>query len=318
MNDSHSIVLSNTQRMRTCYVAAPTNIDLSTITELLTERQMQLIVSADLSSTASTLLEGLVNAISDADLFLAVLSANQSNDQIFIELGIAVAKERRILVLAPPGPLPTLDIAEIPAIRADATNRDAIGFMLDQVLEVPPRKYRAPLPSPTPQKSQPIGDLADKLLAQLDVPDKHMTEDEIVSLLVQALRKSVPSNVVESPLIANRHDSASRPDLIVWSDELGPWIGSPLIIEVKRTLRGEKDYNEAIHQTLSYLHVSQTRSAVIIYVSKTSSVDNVLSLSPPNVFFLDIHELLNAMRTKSFARVMIDLRNRRVHGKDDV
>ncbi len=322
MSDSNSVVISNTQRRRTCYLAAPTNIDLSTITELLAERHMQLIVSADLSSTASTFLEGLVNAVSDADLFIAILSSNQSNDQIYIELGIAVAKERRILILASPGALPALDIAEIPTIRADATNRDAISFMLDQVLEAPPRKYRSQLLSPTPQKSQPIGDLANKLLAQLDAPDKHMIEDEIINLLAQALRKSVPSNVIESPLLSDRNESTlrqirstMRPDLMVWSDELGPWIGSPLIIEVKRTLRGEKDCNEAIAQTLRYLQLSQTRSALIIYASITSSVGNLLSIPPPNIFFLDIHELLNAMRTKSFAGVMIDLRNRRVHGE---
>lgn len=323
MSDFDAVAISKTHRMRTCYLATSTNIDLRTITELLAERQMHLIVSADLSSTASTFLEGLVNAISHADLFIAVLSSNQSNERVYIELGIAVAKERRILVLAPPGVLPTLDIAEIPAIRADATNRDAISFMLDQMLETPSKKYRSQLPQLTPEKSQPLGDLADEILAKLDAPDKQMTEDDMVGLLAQALRKSVPSKVVESPLLADRNGTSSRryvkltrhPDLMIWSDELGPWIGSPLIIEVKRTLRGEKGCDEAVQQVLSYLQLSQTRSALIVYVNKTSSVSNVLSLSPPNVFFLDIHELLNAMRTKSFARVMIDLRNRRVHGE---
>ena len=321
MSGSDSIAISKTQEMRTCYLSTSANIDLSTITELLAERQIQVILSADLSPTASTFLEGLVNVISDADLFIAVLSPNQNNDQVYFELGIAVANERRILVLAPPGVLPPLDIAEIPSIRADATNRDAISFMLDQVLETPSRKYRSQLPWFTAGKSQPIGDLADEILAKLDARGKQMTEVEIVGLLAQALRKSVPSHIVESPLLIDQNDcvlgqvkSAMRPDLMVWSDELGPWIGSPLIIEVRRTLRGEKDCSEVVQQTLSFLQVSRTRSALIIYVSKASSVGNFLSLSPPNVFFLDIHELLNAMRTKSFARVMIDLRNRRVHG----
>jgi hypothetical protein len=323
MSDADVKAVPVVQKTRICYVAAPLNTDLSTIKELLTERQMHYIVSADLSSTASTFLEGLVNAISDADLFIAILNSNQSNDQIYIELGIAVAKECRILVLASPGVLPTLDIAEIPAIRSDATNRDAISFMLDQVLEAPPRKYGVPLLSSEPQKSQPIGDLADELLAQLDASDKTMKEDEIIYLLAQALRKSVPSTVVESPLLQDRNNpaleytkSVMRPDLMVWSDEFGPWIGSPLIIEVKRILRGEKDCNDAVQQTLSYLQLSQTRSALIIYASKTSSIANLSSISSPNVFFFDIHELLNTMRTKSFAKVMVDLRNRRVHGID--
>ena len=322
MSDSKLLAVSHTQQKRTCYLAAPTNIDLRTIVDLLEERQMRLILSADLSSMATTFLEGLLNAISNADLFIAVLSPEQSNEQIYIELGIAIAKERRILILAPPGVSPTLDIAEIPTIRADATNHDAISFMLDQVLEAPPRRYRPLLPTPVPQQSQPIGDFADELLEQLDAHGKHMTEAQIIYLLILALERSAPSSVVGEPLLEERNNLGSkrllRPDLMVWADELGPWLGNPLIIEVKRTLRGEKDCTEAVRQVLSYLQFSQTRSALIVYANKTSSIENLSALSPPNVFSLDIHELLNAMRTKSFARVMIDLRNRRMHGIDEI
>lgn len=326
MSDPNLIAVPNKQKMRTCYLAAPANINLSTIEELLAERRMQLILSADLSSTASTFLEGLINAISSADLFIAVLSPEQSNDQIYIELGIAIAKERRILILAPPGVSPTLDIAEIPTIRTDATNSSAISFMLDQVLEAPLRKYRTQLPSSVPQKSQPIGDLADELLKEIDAPDKHITEDEIIYLLMLALRKSIPSPVTRSPLLEDSNSlypwgyskQAMHPDLMIWSDELGPWIGNPLIIEVKRVLKGQKDCTETVEQVLNYLRLSQIRSVIIVYASKAASIDNLSSMSPPNIFFLDIHELLNAMRTKSFARVMIDLRNRRVHGIDEL
>src|SRR6266571_3531574 len=75
MSDSNLIAVSNTQKMRTCYLAAPLNTILKEIEKLLVERQIQPIVSADLSTTAITFLEGVVNAISNADLFLAVLSS---------------------------------------------------------------------------------------------------------------------------------------------------------------------------------------------------------------------------------------------------
>jgi len=42
----------DTQELRTCYLAAPINTDLKAIEELLVERQIQPIVSADLASTA--------------------------------------------------------------------------------------------------------------------------------------------------------------------------------------------------------------------------------------------------------------------------
>jgi hypothetical protein len=306
------LVTEASSKVRTCYVAALINADLQAIEELLLERQLQPMVSADLSPTASTFLEGVVDAISNADLFLAVLSSKQQNDNIYIELGIAIAKERRILILAPLDVPVMLDIAEIPAIRTDVTNRNAISFMLDQVLAAPPRKYRPHSPVSATQKGQPIGDLADELLEKLEASGEHVREDKIVQLVMLALQSSGNSTIENNPLLADGKPDR-RADHIVWSDELGPWIGNPLVIEVKRTL---KEPRRAVEQVLSYLQLSQTRSALILYANKAASIGNLASISPPNIFFLDVHELLTAMRTKSFAKVMIDLRNRRVHGID--
>jgi hypothetical protein len=306
------LVTEATSKVRTCYVAAHINSDLQAIEELLLERQLRPMVSADLSATASTFIGGVVDAISNADLFLAVLSSKQQNDNIFIELGIAIAQERRILILAPPDVPVMLDIAEIPTIRTDVTNRNAISLMLDQVLAAPPRKYRPHSPVSPTQKGQPIGDLADELLEKLEASGEHVHEDKLVQLVMLALQNSGNSTIENTLLYAEGKPDRGA-DLIVWSDELGPWIGNPLIIEVKRTL---KEPRSAVEQVLSYLQLSQTRSALILYANKAASIGNLASISPPNIFFLGIHELLAAMRTTSFAKIMIDLRNRRVHGVD--
>ncbi len=300
---------SDTQKARTCYVAASIDSNLIPIEELLAERQIHLIVSADLSLTATTFLESTVRAISAAELFIAVLNSEQRNDNIYVELGIAIAKECRILIVTPPGQSLMVDIAELPAVRADVTNRDAIGFMLDQVLMGPPRKFRHQLPMPITQKGQPIGDFADELLATLN---QNVHERELIHLLVLALEKSGYPTLAHESLL----ESGRRADLIIWSNEFGPWIGNPLIIEVKETFDTKVNWNAIVQQMLRYLQLSQTRSALILYANTKIIPDNLSSIAPPNIFFLDIHQLFNAMRVKSFAEVMIDLRNRRVHGKD--
>jgi hypothetical protein len=300
---------SDTQKPRTCYLAASIDSDLKLIEELLVEKQIQPVVSADLSLTAATFLESIVNAISSADLFIALLNAEQSNENIYVELGIAIAKERRILIVTPPGRSLMVDIAELPVIRADITNRDALSFMLDQVLMEPPRKFRPQLPRPITQKGRPIGDFADELLVALD---QNVRETEMIQLLMRALKESGYSTIAHESLL--RYDR--RADLIIWSDEFGPWIGNPLIIEVKKTFDKTVNWSAAVQQVLSYLQVSQTRSALILYANALVLPENLSSIAPPNIFFLDMHQLFNSMRMKSFAEVMVDLRNRRVHGKD--
>src|SRR6266581_2834120 len=163
MSDSNATMetIANTPQARTCYIAAPLNTDLKALEKLLVERQIQPIVSADLSSEAITLLGGIVNVIATADLFVAILNEEQGNANIYLELGIALGTGCRILIIAPPERPLMVDIAELPAVRADITNLEAISLMLDQVLLSPPRKFRSQqLPMPVTQKGQPIGDFA--------------------------------------------------------------------------------------------------------------------------------------------------------------
>lgn len=222
----------NTQKARTCYLAASASTELQTIEQLLVERGFQPIVSADLLSTALTFLEGTVNAISTADLFIAVLSSDENNDNVYIELGIAIAKECRILIVAPPSISMMVNIAELPTIRVDASNNEAIGFMLDQILTAPLRKFRPQLPVSVPQGGHAIGDFADELEKDLATLGEKAPEVAITQLVMLALEKSGYSIVANSPVIG-QGKNVGHPDLVVWSDEFGPWIGNPLIIEVK-------------------------------------------------------------------------------------
>ncbi len=314
MSDSNLVAETalHTQPVRTCFVAAPIDIDLKAVEKLLIERQMQPIVSADLSA-AMTFLGGAVNAISTADLFLAVLSSERNNENVYLELGIAIAKERRILVVAPPDKPLLVDIAELPVVRADLTNHDAINFMLDQVLMTPPRKFKSSLPLSPMQKGQPLGDFADELQEKLNALGKQENEQELTELVMLALERS-GYTLVGNQSRPSLHERASGPDLVVWSDEFGPWFGNPLLIEVKRYVKKQENWSKIVQQTVAYLQFSQTRSALILYHTLQALPSIVLSQSPPNIFLLSVQDLLAAMRTKSFASVMIDLRNRRVHG----
>ncbi len=313
MSDSNATMetIANTPQARTCYIAAPLNTDLKALEKLLVERQIQPIVSADLSSEAITFLGGIVNVIATADLFVAILNEEQNNANVYLELGIALGIGCRILIIAPPDRPLMVDIAELPAVRTDITNHEAISLMLDQVLLSPPRKFRFQLPMPVAQKGQPIGDFADELQEQLNALGERGREVEMIQLVRKVLEKSGYSTIATNPLLG----SGERADIVVWSDEFGPWIGNPLIIEVKKVVRG-KEWKDVVDRVFNYLQVSQTRSALILYAKTAGTPDISPSISPPNIFFLDIHQLLTAMRTKSFAKVMIDLRNRRVHGID--
>jgi hypothetical protein len=230
---------------RKCYISAPLHTDLKALEMLLRERQIEPILSADLSSETLTLLGGIVNIIATADLFIAILDEEQKNANVYLELGIALGVGCRILLIAPPDKPLMVDIAELPAVRTDLNNHEAISLMLDQVLLSPPRKLRAQPSIPVVQKGHPIGDFADELLEKLNTISDRGREVEIVRLVREILEKSGYAPIATNPLLG----SDKRADIVVWSDEFGPWIGNPLLIEVKKA--GRKDWKGMVDQVLT-------------------------------------------------------------------
>jgi len=302
----------------TCYLSASPHVNVEVIQEFLLENNIRYASSSQLLLPTKSVVEGINNAISNTELFIAVLDGEHDN-KVYFELGIAIAIGIRSLIIALSDTEIPLDIAEIPQIHTKFLSKDIAGFALNQMLLAPSNVPSSPQSNAQfIQKSKPIGDVADKILAELDlhktIDDKNYqkNEIEIIRLLTLALEQSGVF-VVTEPLALNKTQSRQHADLVVWSDEFDPWIGNPLIIEVKRLLTPTNSI-PTLERVVKYLQLSNTRSALILYAMKSRDINHFTSQFSPYVFFLSIEELLTSMRTKSFAKVVIDLRNNLVHG----
>lgn len=302
-------------KQRTCYLSAAPQINLKALVDVLEEKDMTPVLTSALRSTATTLPEENIRAISQADLFIALLSSTEENANVYFELGIAIASEVRTLLIAPMDIHLPPTVAQVPLICTDPEDKEALAFAIEQVLSAQtPAKFRSDLPfSP---KQHPIGDFADKLLERLDALGDKIKEIEVVDLVKLALQESGISIITQSPtpIVERRQDAkAARADLALWSDEFSPWIGNPLLIEVKVFRQGRIRISDVVEQVLAYLQPDATRSALILYLGEPS----LQTLSPriyPSIFYMEVRELFTQLRTKSFARILIDMRNRRVHG----
>ena len=299
-------------KQRICYLSAAPQINLKALVDVLQEKGMTPALTSELRSTATTFPGENIRAISQADLFIALLSSTEENANVYFELGIAMAGEVRTLLIAPMDIHLPPTIAQVPLICTDPENKETLAFAIEQVLSArTPAQIRSDVPfSP---KQHPIGNFADKLLEQLDALGDKIKEIEVVDLIKLALQESGISIITKSPAPTVEHLQDAKADLAIWSDEFSPWIGNPLLIEVKVFRHGQIRINDLIDQVLAYLQPDATRSALILYLGEPSSQ----TLSPrmyPNIFSMEVRELFTQLRTKSFARILIDMRNRRVHG----
>lgn len=297
-------------RLQTCFIASSSDANLNVIKALLEKRGIRPFVASEQMPTSASLLEQVNNAISKADLIIAILDPEQSNANTYYELGYAHALGKKILILAPPElkNIPT-DIAGLLYLRTNVENSDAINFALDQALAVPEstkHKHSWPI-----LKSQPIGQLADALIEKLALLSDQVTERDIQQIVMSALEASGISVAISS----SPHEIGA--DLAIWDDELDPWIGNPFLIEIKNRLTNPTHVTELLNQISIYLQKSNSRSALVIYYNglPPQVFDSQPTVSS-HIFFLDVRQLLEGLRDHSFSDIIRNLRNRRAHQRD--
>ncbi len=99
----------------------------------------------------------------------------------------------------------------------------------------------------------------------------------------------------------------------MWSDVLQPFVGNPLLIEIKRSIRDKEAAAAAFAQVSLFLGESSSRWALLLYAEGPPADDRLWSKCPPTILIMPLRSLLEGLRTQSFPEIVRDMRNRRVH-----
>ena len=289
----------------TCFITAPAGSNLEVLTGALHRRNIHIIVPQQLSAGAEIASE-ISNVLRVVDLVIGVLTSERRSEWILFELGQAWALGKRILLFAPP------NFAHLPStlrrfltVRANVSNREAVEFALDQLLAAPEptRRSGAQL-----KEKQPLGASADGYLQGSLPMIASATPSELgaqlEALVADALREAGVDVLTESP----RRDQGA--DLAIWSDALQPFVGNPLLVEIKTRLRGQRDVSNAAQQLGKYVAAGGGLWGLLLYGAGPGDLPSL----PPNILALQIETLFRRLRDESFDDIVRDLRNRRVHG----
>lgn len=300
------MMVTTTTVSKTCFIAAPAGANLALLRMMLEERGLRVLVPSDLEvgiDWASKIQE----QIGRADLVIGVITADHSSPWVLFELGQASALGRRIVLIASPKaePIP-FALHQFLVLRTEIGNADAIGFALDQVLSAPTISKR--------ERSSPkkvltgLGSKADEFIERLDRELTAKRWRSIEELVADALRASGADLVVASP------NGDIGADIAVWSDVLEPFVGNPLLVEVKGAVKRTADISLATRKLAADVGASGSRWGILLYGAGPELDEKVFATSPPNILVLSIRSLLERLRLQAFPELVRDLRNHRVHG----
>jgi hypothetical protein len=285
-------------------ISAPAEMDVRALVANLLRRGVRPYVVTDVAVPGSDLLHNVQRAIRQADRVLVVLSKGGSLNPVF-EAGVAVSLDKPLLIIAPPDvPLPAL-LAGFLTVRAHVDDLDAINFALDHseaLVGVASATHTKATSVPLGNRADEFRDQAARLVASDDQSD---VERQVVQLLAEALELSgaVTATDVESP--------SFRSDMAIWLDDLDAIGANPFFVEIKRSFRAE-----AVQQLLRIVQAAPVaRMALIVYLNSASArPDELTRVAQFPVLAISLDELLRRMHSQSFAEVVLDLRNRSVHG----
>jgi len=298
-------MIKEKRAIKTCYVSAPAGVSLDVLRESLLSHDIRPLIPEELS-VGTDLASETQRQLAQADLVIGVLPRGKQSPWVLFELGQAFALGRRILLIASPKSesIP-FALQRLLVLRIEPNNRSAIDFALDQLLSAPPES--PPEQNRKPSHASALGQQADSFIARFDHELQPGSERELLKLLTDALQSSGVDAVVE-------HSAQERGvDIAVWSDVLEPFVGNPLLIEVKRSVRDKKSASAAFAQVSLYLGESGSRWALLLYAEGPPPDDRLWGKCPPNILIMPLRSLLEGLRTQSFPEIVRDMRNRRVH-----
>lgn len=292
----------------TCFVSAPSGVNLSNIRSLLSEKGVKFTHPSEIILSGQNLREKISEAISQSDLFLAVFDQAHESGNTFFELGIAAALKKQIIILSPSNFKIPLDLTGFLYLRADVENTEALGFAIDQLPPIRKTKKIPPKKRSKVTKSSSIK--VAELVGKFNLLGPNVTDYELETFVEEMLKESGVSIVIV------RQSKGAGADLAIWSDDLGSILGNPILIETRKNIRTHDQAKKITNQLIGYLDKTNSRSAIVLYLGGLSSREAQKSAEVFNVFFFQVGELLQQLQDRSFVEIVRTRRNIVAHGGD--
>jgi hypothetical protein len=290
------------QRPAQAYISAPPSIDTRPLRQAFEAKGVHAF-SPDQLDLPGLLPAVLREAMQRADVIVAVVDPTSSSNFVFYEIGYAQGMEKPTFIFLAGDASPSVWTSSgTPYFRFDPANPSALDFAVQQILAIP---HQGTSPPTTAKKSHAIGDRVDELLARLRAEGKSPKQQVIEEVVGLAIRESGVTSI-------ERGEPNSGVDFVVWSEDPSPWVGNPIAIELRQNVQGGADVSVGVGQLTQAMARRRIPWGLFIHNPTTLDVWNAIAV--PNILAISTEDFIERLRTKSFAEVVRQLRNQRVHG----
>lgn len=295
-------------RTKAVYLTAPSAVDTTLIRDALERKGYRTFSPDQLDVPGLNISETIREGMRQADWVIAVVGPEEESRSIYYEVGFAEALGKPSLVLLVGNvSADRWVIGGTPYFRFDQSNPSALQFGIDQFLKAP---HHGSKRSSAANRSKPIQDRADEFLKRLqelalDQSPQQLAQ-EFESIIAGAIRASQVTSVSQGG------EDDRFVDMAVWSDDLQPWVGNPLPIEVRMQIKDSSDLNNCAMRLQRQMNKGSLSWGLLIYLH--AKMDIATAWMMPNILSIQAEQFIEDLRTTGFGDVVRALRNTAVHG----
>ncbi len=294
------------QKKPSAFISAPFTVNTASLVRAVEKRGLEAIRLNDLGAGLSVS-DLLWQSLGKADYVIAVIG-NAPNASVWYELGMASGMGKPVLLLTSNHGAIPIAASGLTYLTADADNQKAIEFGLDQLLSAP--KTRVAPQSSADRETHPIGASADRFLEALESSRKAgaIREAQVIDIIFLAIKESGVSTLSKG----SSGDGRRSADIAVWSSDFEPWIGNPLVIEVKKALNGRNDLENAIKQVSAMLDETRSPFGLLLYLAAKPIV-LYGALYDPRVVVMSVEDFIGGLRELGLGDLLWRTRNDIAH-----
>ena len=139
-------------------------------------------------------------------------------------------------------------------------------------------------------------------------------EAQVIDIIFLAIKESGVTTLSRESSRDGGPDGGRDADIAVWSSDFEPWIGNPLVIEVKKALSGRNDLENAIKQVSAMLDETRSPYGLLLYLAAKPIVLYGASYDP-RVVVMSVEDFIGGLRDVGLGDLLWRTRNDIAHAR---
>lgn len=288
-----------------CFLSYSYKTDISVIKKILADSHIFSVNPTESLEYGTSVLQIITRQIKDSDFIIAVFDESTN---VSFEIGLAMGTKKPVFLIIPDKDESNLPpfISAVTYTLAKPTDYEKIKFSFDLFLKKLSSLEKISYQTPHKEK----------------VHTEKLTYDFINSLdnvntikgidfenFVGDLFKKIDIDILAQNKFKEKDFQA---DFSLWVDKVNSAIGNPIVVETK-SFGNHHNLKLATEQLSDYLKKYNSKAGLLIYNKPDGQSFNDLFSYSPLVISISIQDLVHKLKEKTFADILIELRNKAVH-----